>query len=87
MSSPPTRLADWTSDQVADGERWVRTWAQAGPKLEAIRREELRRLDPVAGIARLCGPSDYTVPPRAPQPTSGLVEQQRWFKKLSRHRD
>ena len=34
-------------------------------------------------IALLCGPADYRVPPRAPLPTSGLVEQQYWFKKAA----
>ena len=44
-----------------------------------MRREELRRLDPQRAIALLCGEADYTVAPRAPRPTSGLIEQQRWF--------
>jgi hypothetical protein len=32
-------------------------------------------------LALLCGQADYRTPPRAPKPTSGLVEQQRWFTK------
>jgi hypothetical protein len=51
--------------------------------LEQLRREELRRLDARRAIALLCGPADYHQPPRAPRPTSGLVEQQRWFRKGS----
>ncbi len=47
-----------------------------------MRREELRRLDAYQAIALLCGPADYTVEPRAPKPTSGLVEQQRFFQKI-----
>jgi hypothetical protein len=74
-----TTLADWTPEQVAAGRRWVQTWREAGPALERIRRDELRRLDGRRAIALLCGPADYTRPPRAPKPTSGLVEQQRWF--------
>jgi hypothetical protein len=54
--------------------------------MELLRRQELRHLDPHKTIALLCGPADYTVPPRAPRPTSGLVEQQRWFMK-ARQRD
>jgi hypothetical protein len=54
--------------------------------MERIRREELRDLDVQKAIALLRGPADYTVAPRAPKPTSGLVEQQRWFMKLA-HRE
>lgn len=77
-------LAGWTPEQIALGRRWVRAWRDAGPDLERIRREELRRLDVPKAIALLCGPANYRVAPRAPKPTSGLVEQQRWFGKLRR---
>lgn len=81
MSEKPSALAGWTAEQIAAGRRWVRTWQEAGPELEQIRRDELRRLDTRQAIALLCGPADYTIPPRAPKPTSGLIEQQRWFQK------
>jgi hypothetical protein len=77
-------LSAWTPEQVAQGRRWVRAWQEAGPRLEAIRRRELRELNAFEAIALLCGPADYTVPPRAPKPTSGLVEQQRLFARLRR---
>jgi len=75
-------LASWTPEEIEQGRRWVRAWRRAGPELERIRREELRRLDAHAAIALLCGPADYRQPPRAPKPTSGLVDQQRYFRKL-----
>ncbi len=81
------RLADWSPDQIALARRWVKVWQQAGPRLERVRREELRRLDQQRAIALLCGEADYTVPPRAPRPTSGLVEQQRWFMKMASRRE
>jgi len=84
MTSETSSLADWTPEQITLGRRWVQAWNQAGPELERLRREELRRLDPQRAIALLCGPADYRVPPRAPRPTSGLVEQQRWFLKAAR---
>lgn len=71
-------------DPIALAKRWVRAWKDAGPELERIRREELRRLPPGEGVSLLCGEADYTVPPRAPKPTSGLVDQQRWFMKAAR---
>ncbi len=62
----------------------MHAWKSAAPALEAIRRAELRRLDAYAAIQLLCGPADYRVEPRAPKPTSGLVEQQRIFGRASR---
>ena len=84
MSRRRSALETWTLEQVAAGRRWVAAWKSAGPELERIRREELRRLDPSKAIALLCGPADYRTPPRAPKPTSGLVEQQRLFSRLRR---
>jgi hypothetical protein len=81
----PSALQDWTPEQIALGRRWVQAWREAGPELERLRREELRHLDVQKAISLLCGDADYHTPPRAPKPTSGLVEQQRWFKKLAGH--
>lgn len=61
----------------------MQAWRVAGEAMERLRREELRHLDAYRAIALLCGPADYHVPPRAPKPTSGLVEQQYWFKKAA----
>ncbi|MBI4662576.1 MAG: hypothetical protein HY735_27500 [Verrucomicrobia bacterium] len=83
MSSTPSSLVDWTPAQIAQGKRWVHAWKQAGDAMQRLRRDELRQLNPQRAIALLCGPADYTLPPRSPKPTSGLVEQQRWFKKAA----
>ena len=83
MEPQTASWADWTPEQIALGRRWVQAWQAAGPELERVRREELRQLDPQRAIAMLCGPADYNTPPRAPRPGSGLVEQQRWFKKAA----
>ncbi|MBY0493121.1 MAG: hypothetical protein K2Y23_02785 [Cyanobacteria bacterium] len=80
----PSALASWSPEQIALGKRWVRTWQDAGPRLEQIRRRELHELNAYRAIALLCGPADYRVPPRAPKPTSGLVEQQRHFRRMPR---
>ena len=77
-------LADWTPEQIAQGKLWVQAWREAGPILEKLRRDELRRLDAGKALALLCGPADYHTAPRAPKPTSGLVEQQRLFMKAAR---
>lgn len=59
-------------------------WKRAGPALEQVRRQELRALDVFAAIALLCGEADYHVAPRAPKTTSGLIEQQRLFRRCRR---
>lgn len=84
MAERPASFAGWTDEQITQARQWAQTWKRAGPELERIRREELRRLDVPKAIALLCGSDDYTVGPRAPKPTSGLVEQQRIFAKLRR---
>jgi hypothetical protein len=82
VDRPPSALASWSAEETALGRRWVKTWQDAGPRLEQIRRDELRQLDAFSAIALLCGSADYRQPPRAPKPTSGLIEQQRLFRKL-----
>jgi hypothetical protein len=63
--------------------RWVETWKQAGPELEAIRREEIRNLDPLKVLPLLEDAFNQAL--RLPlRPTSGLVEMQDWFAKLPR---
>jgi len=84
MSKQRSALENWTPQEIANGRRWVETWKFAGAELERIRRRELRERDAYHAILLLCGDADYTVPPRAPRPTSGLVEQQRLFMKAAR---
>jgi hypothetical protein len=87
MSDKPSALSSWTPHQIADARRWVETWRLAGEDLERIKRRELRELDTYKTIALLCGPADYTVPPRAPKPWSGLVEQQEFFMRAYKRRE
>ena len=84
MASEYSALSGWTAEQIAQGRRWVQAWKDAGPELERIRKDELRQLDVFQAITLLCGQADYTVPPHAPKPISGLVEQQRLFMKQRR---
>ena len=79
MNKKLASLEGWTPEQIALGKRCVQAWKEAALVMERLRRLELRRLDAKQAIGLLCGPADYRVGPRALQPTSGLVEQQRWF--------
>ena len=84
MSLGTSSLASWTPEQIAQGKHWVQAWREAGLIMEQLRRTELRQLNGQRAIALLCGPADYNVAPRAPKPSSGLVEQQFWFMKACR---
>jgi hypothetical protein len=84
MPPRPSALQSWTSEQIAQAREWVEAWKRATPELERIRIEELRAVDSYTAISLLAGPADYTAEPRAPKPTSGLIEQQRLFQKLRR---
>ena len=84
MSEQPSALGDWTPEQIALGRRWVETWKLAGADLQRIRQQEIHELDTYRTIALLCGSSDPRGAPQALRPTSGLVEQQRWFIKAAR---
>ncbi|HMP76019.1 MAG TPA: hypothetical protein PKE12_06975 [Kiritimatiellia bacterium] len=62
---------------------WARQWRQAGPALEQIRREELRRVDTVRALTGLLGLFQSACWTHAARPDSGLVEQQKWFRKIA----
>lgn len=84
MSTKSSPLEGWTPEQIALAKRWVETWKVAGEELERIARKELREMDTNRAIELLCGTTDYTVPPWAPEPTSGLVELQRLFMRAAK---
>ena len=63
--------------------KWAEMWKLAAIDLERIRRKKIRELDIYKAIERLCRDHDYTKPPYAPKPWSGLIEQQRLFMKLA----
>ena len=62
---------------------WVECWRNAGPRLEALRREAIRNADTTQGLLNLAGAFRSALLYHTPAPTSGLVEQQAWFKKIA----
>jgi hypothetical protein len=64
--------------------RWVDTWREAGPELERIRREEIRRLDTLETLAILEDAFNHALHSLPPRKSSGLVEMQKYFAKLRR---
>ena len=71
-------------DEREDLRRWVRTWEDAGPELEAIRRREIREADNLQVLAILEDAFNHSLRTLPPRPSSGMVEMQAWFRKLRR---
>jgi hypothetical protein len=64
--------------------RWVEAWRNAGPELERIHREEVRTGDNLQILAQLEDAFNHAARSSPPRPTSGMIEMQQWFAKLSR---
>ena len=62
--------------------QWVASWQKAGPKLERIRLQELRHTDVSASIEQLEDSFQSALINYPARVSSGLIEQQRWFKRL-----
>lgn len=64
--------------------QWVARWRKAGPELERIRLLELRRTDVCGAIERLEDSFQSALLHYPVRLSSGLIEQQRWFKRIKR---
>ncbi len=62
----------------------VERWRSAGPELEAIRREELTRFDQASNWQLVDALLEAGLRSGGPRTTSGLVEMQRWFRRIAR---
>lgn len=67
-----------TDDEARE---YVARWKQAGPVLEKVRREELRKLCDEDVRTQIHDLLEIAGSFRQHRPTSGLVEQQRIFQK------
>ena len=73
-------LAEMTEAKKDQIRAWIRNWEKVGPILERLRLESLPSVDTAAAIEAFdlaYKSARLHIPPR---PTSGLIEQQRWFK-------
>jgi len=64
--------------------RWVETWRKAEPALEEQRRGELEALTTPRALAELAAAFEHACRHASPSDSSGLVEQQRYFRQLAR---
>ena len=62
---------------------FVEQWQGLGPELEKIRKRELKTLSTSQALKNLAGAYEDCRRRFRPKPTSGLIQQQEWFKKLA----
>ena len=77
------KLEDMTPEQRAQMQLWVDTWKKAGPELERMREEDVRNENTIRAFEAFEGMAFLATRNFPPEPTSGLVEQQRWFRLLA----
>ena len=65
-----------------DLKHWSQTWKAAGVELEKIRRREIRSADTQKAILILSDAFEAALRTTPKRTTSGLVEQQRLFRRL-----
>jgi len=58
---------------------WVHAWQTAAPLLDQLRRQEICNTNTAHAIVQLEQAFQSARRHHPPQPTSGLIEQQRWF--------
>ena len=75
-------MSQQPSPDIALIRRWVETWRRAGIELERLRRLELQSVDTQEAVRQIFGSGDPAALPPSPA-TSGLIEQQAWFARLS----
>jgi hypothetical protein len=62
--------------------QWMDAWRRAGERLAEFERDELPATDTQKSLMNLADAYESCRLHHPPEPTSGLVEMQRWFKKL-----
>jgi hypothetical protein len=74
-------VAQMSETEKAQVRAWIRTWAKAGPILERIRLKSLRRVNTAAAIQAFDLAYKSARLHSTPRLSSGLIEQQRWFRR------
>lgn len=77
-------LAEMTVEEKALAQKCVSAWQRAGPELERMRREDIRHADTARSIPAFDGLFEGAIRDYPAKPTSGLVEQQRCFRRAKK---
>lgn len=62
---------------------WVQRWNETGEVLSTLKRDEFRRSDTSTIFLSLTDASEAALIAYPPKPTSGFIEMQRIFRKLT----
>ena len=73
---------DSRGTQNSGAQKWVDTWIHAGDALEKIRHNDVKLADTAEALRSFTGSVLHVVRTRPAAQTSGLVEQQRIFRKF-----
>ena len=68
--------------QISAARSWVEGWQRAGRRLSELKKLELRAISTEEALQNLADAFESCRLHFTPRPSSGLVEQQRWFSKL-----
>ena len=71
-----------TKRDLESTKKWVEAWKKAGPELERIRRNELRKVSTQKALMILSDMFESCRLHFKPRPTSGLIQQQAWFRRF-----
>jgi hypothetical protein len=71
-------------DEEALTRKWIECWRRAGPELERIRRKEIREADTARFVQATAGLLGALKTQLSNRKTSGLVQQQEYFRGLAR---
>ena len=77
-------VAEMTAEERAHAQKCVDAWRRAGPELERMRQDEIRHADTARSIPAFDGLFEGAIRDFPAKPTSGLVEQQRCFRRAKR---
>lgn len=75
-------VSEMSAEELARARECVRAWRRAGPELERMRRDDIRCADTAKSLPAFDGLFESAVRAFPPTMTSGLVEQQRRFRRL-----
>jgi len=74
-------------EKLAHTKQWVEAWRRAGVELERLRCKELPLVSTMPSLLALADAYESCRLHFPPQPYSGLIEQQAWFKKYRVRRE
>ena len=74
-------VAEMSEVEKAQVRAWIRNWEETGPILERLRHQSLCHVDTAAAIEAFDLAYKSARLHSAPRLSSGLIEQQRWFKR------